>query len=160
MEKVTSESQIILDAIRRIVRSLHRSSKHMERNVGLSTAQIFVLQKLSESKKPLSINELAEATLTHQSSVSVVVSKLVQRQLIDRLVNEADSRSVELRISKQGQYLLSKSPPSIQELLMKGLDKFEQKERRFLAKGLQALIQKSGLENEEAPMLMEDGEQS
>src|SRR5215217_2732988 len=61
----------VLDAIRRIVRVLRVSSRAAEKQVGLSGAQLFVLHKL-EDAPALSLNELADRTRTHQSSVSVV----------------------------------------------------------------------------------------
>lgn len=151
-----SEAQLVLDAVRRIVKSLRSFSKSTEKELGLGTAQIYVLEKLVELGRPLSINELAEATLTHQSSVSVVISKLVNRKLVERTVCEDDSRSVKISISKQGAYLLSKSPKSIQERLVHGLAQMTSKERNGLVEGLQALIQKAGLQGEDAVMLMED----
>jgi DNA-binding MarR family transcriptional regulator len=151
-----SESQLVLDAIRRIVRALRNFSKSTEKDIGLSTAQIYVLQKLKESNRPLTVNELAEATLTHQSSVSVVVSKLVHRKLIDRAADKQDSRSVRLSITGEGKYLLGKSPTSIQERLTKALAKMTAKERKGLVEGLQALILNAGMQDEEAPMLLED----
>src|SRR4051812_49679467 len=65
----------VLDAIRRVVRTLREASRHSDRVVGVSAAQLFVLQRLAGTRG-LSVNELAARTLTHQSSVSVVVSKL------------------------------------------------------------------------------------
>jgi len=51
----------VLDAIRRIIRDLRQSSRTIERDFGVGSAQLFVLQQLAES--PLaSINELAERT--------------------------------------------------------------------------------------------------
>src|ERR671938_1731164 len=67
-----------LDAIRRLVRGLRLAARASEREAGLSAAQLFVLQQLAESPAE-SINELAARTLTHQSSVSVVVRRLVER---------------------------------------------------------------------------------
>src|SRR5665213_199086 len=75
-----NEIREILDSIRRIVRLLRVSSREAEREVGLSGAQLFVLRTLSEHKF-LSVNELAERTHTHQSSVSVVVQVLVDKGL-------------------------------------------------------------------------------
>jgi DNA-binding MarR family transcriptional regulator len=155
-KKDVSETQLFLDALRRIVRSLRNFSKFTEKEYGLSTAQIYVLQKLVEAITPLSINELATATLTHQSSVSVVVSKLVDRKLVERITNKDDSRSVKLTISKQGEYLLSKSPTSMQERLMRGLGKMTTEQRHGLVLGLQALLKNAGLEDEKAGMLFEE----
>src|SRR4029079_9481895 len=42
------ERRGILDAVRRIVRELHESSRAAEKQVGLSGAQLFVLQTLGE----------------------------------------------------------------------------------------------------------------
>ncbi len=151
-----SDSQLILDAIRRIVRALRNFSKASERDFGLGTAQIFVLQKLMESGKSLTINELAEATLTHQSSVSVVVSKLVSRKLIDRTTDKNDTRSVRISITPEGKYLLTKSPPSFQERLTRAISEMSSRQRKGLIDGLQSLIAKAGMEDDEAPMLMED----
>ena len=67
------EARTILDSIRGIVQVLRESSRAAEERVGLSGAQLFVLQKLGEGGGA-SLNELAARTRTHQSSVSVVVS--------------------------------------------------------------------------------------
>ena len=71
----------VLDSIRRIVRLL--ASRQADRDFGLSGAQVFVLQTLAEAEM-LSVNELAECSHTHQSSVSVVVQSLVDKRFIAR----------------------------------------------------------------------------
>src|SRR5690606_11795637 len=43
------ETQQVLDAVRRIVQALRESSRQAERRVGLTSAQLYVLQKLAES---------------------------------------------------------------------------------------------------------------
>ncbi|HWB54702.1 MAG TPA: helix-turn-helix domain-containing protein, partial [Tepidisphaeraceae bacterium] len=74
--------QQILDEIRRLVRFLRVSARAAEKYLGISGAQLFILQTLDQSDGPLSVNELAERTRTHQSSVSVVVQKLVNQKLV------------------------------------------------------------------------------
>jgi hypothetical protein len=71
---LTDDVRALLDAIRRIVQSLHASSRDSQSTTGLSTAQLFVLRTV-EGSGGLSINDLAARTFTHQSSVSVVVSR-------------------------------------------------------------------------------------
>src|SRR5437868_13846588 len=88
----------VLDAIRRIVQALRESSRGTERRVGLSAAQLFVLLKLS-GERALSINELAARTLTHQSSVSVVVSRLLEAGMVARARSEKDARRVEIALT-------------------------------------------------------------
>src|SRR5881296_2175368 len=66
-----TDSQRILDSIRRLVRLLRLADRAAQNELGLSGAQLFVLQELGKTPS-LSLNELAERTRTDQSSVSVV----------------------------------------------------------------------------------------
>ena len=85
---VQSDAQFIMDSIRKIVKSLRETSKLAEKIAGISAAQLFVLQKIAESKVPLRINDLAAKTLTHQSSVSVVITKLVEKKWVERITSK------------------------------------------------------------------------
>jgi DNA-binding MarR family transcriptional regulator len=153
---VQAESQIVLDAIRKMVRSLREASKQAEKTLGLSAAQLFVLNKLAESDKPLSINDLAQKTLTHQSSVSVVVTKLVKQNLVVRMTSPTDKRAVALQLSTKGEEVIRGAPQVIQQRLVEGISSLTPQERHGLVKGLQALIEKSGLQKEEPALFFED----
>src|SRR5262245_15390338 len=111
------DTQAVLDGVRRIVHALRASSRWAERHVGLSGAQLFVLQKLAESPSA-SVNELAARTHTHQSSVSTVVSRLVERGLVRRSPSATDGRSVELVLTRRGQKAAVRAPDAAQELLI------------------------------------------
>jgi DNA-binding MarR family transcriptional regulator len=121
------ETREVLNALRRIVRSLRVSSRNAEQRVGLSGAQLFVLQCLSR-QSPCSVNELAVATATDQSSVSVVVSRLVARGYVKRATSKLDRRSVELSLSPAGRSLLIAAPEAAQDRLLAALSKLEKSE--------------------------------
>jgi DNA-binding MarR family transcriptional regulator len=140
-----NDTRIILDSIRLIVQSLRLASKQSEKALGLSAAQLFVLQKIGESPYPLSINHLAERTLTHQSSVSVVVAKLLKRKLVERRTDANDGRVVNVALTKAGQKILKDRPPLIQDQLVRGIEMLTKAERDALMAGLKALVRKSGL---------------
>ena len=101
--------QAVLDGVRRIVQALRASSRWAERHVGLSGAQLFVLQKLAETPG-ISVNELAERTHTHQSSVSVVVSRLAALDLVTRTRSAADGRRVELSLAPRARRVVGRAP--------------------------------------------------
>lgn len=145
----------VLDSIRRIVRLLRLSSREAEREVGLSGAQLFVLQKLNEARM-LSVNELADRTHTHQSSVSVVAQALVDKGLVARARAADDARRLELTLTPNAKALLRKAPGAAQDKLIEALDKIPAATLRQLAKGLSLLVQEAGLGDEEAPMMFED----
>lgn len=110
----------VLDSIRRIVRAVRISSRSTESTVGLSAAQLFVLQRLAE-RDGLSINELAGETLTHQSSVSVVVAKLAARRLVRRAISPRDRRRTVLSLTAKGRRALSGAPEPMQVRLIAAL---------------------------------------
>jgi MarR family transcriptional regulator, lower aerobic nicotinate degradation pathway regulator len=150
-----STSQRVLDSIRRIVRLLREGSRISEKSVGLSGAQLFVLQKL-DPKEPLSLTELAARTLTHQSSVSVVVSRLVERGLVLRRPAAGDARRLELLPTRRGLLLRERAPGAAQDRLIAALSAMTAREQRALADNLEALVRALGVDERAAPMLFAD----
>jgi DNA-binding MarR family transcriptional regulator len=149
------DSRRILDSIRRIVQGLRVSSRAAEQEFGLSSAQLFVLQKLAESDAA-SVNELAARTLTHQSSVSVVVQKLVDRGLISRSPAEEDARRVMLSLTPAGRRLISRSPQATQDALIAAIERFSPRQRRNLATLLETLAAGAAGDALPPPMFFED----
>jgi MarR family transcriptional regulator, lower aerobic nicotinate degradation pathway regulator len=146
----------VLDGIRRIVQFLRLSATAAHRAVGLSGAQLFVLQKLADGPVP-SVNELARRTLTHQSSVSVVVRRLEARRLVVRARGGDDGRRVEVRLTRRGRDSLRRAPEASPGQLMAAIERLPPKERRMLAKGLAGLLRGLGLAAvDRAPMFFED----
>jgi len=149
------DARVILDSVRRIVRALRESSRAAEGRVGVSGAQLFVLQKLADAGA-LSLNELAERTLTHQSSVSVVVSRLEEAGFVRRARSAEDARRLEITLTRAGQALLAKAPGAAQELLIGGVRKLSPRERQQLARGLARLVDAMGIEERTPSMFFED----
>jgi MarR family transcriptional regulator, lower aerobic nicotinate degradation pathway regulator len=149
------ETQAALDGIRRIVHALRESSRWAERNLGLSGAQLFVLQKLAESPA-VSVNELAERTRTHQSSVSAVVTRLVSRGLVRRVRSGVDRRSVELSLSPSGVRVAARAPDVPQERLIRGIEQLAVARRRQLASALTELAQALDTAGRAPSMFFED----
>jgi len=149
-------TQEVLDAVRRIVQSLRESSRRAERHVGVSGAQLFVLQKLAESPS-LSVNDLADRTHTHQSSVSTVVARLVDGGLVRRARSGDDGRSVRLSLTPRGARLAARVPGLPQERLVRGVEQLSSSRRRQLASALGALAQAMDAADVPPPMFFEDG---
>jgi len=146
-----------LSALRQIVHSLHRASRSAERVHGVSGAQLFVLQLLADAPAH-SLNALAERTLTHQSSVSVVVSRLVGRGLVERKRSPDDGRRVELSLSPAGQALLAQAPAAMQLRLLESLRTMPKRDLRTLAGLLTDLVQTMGAGSESTGLMFEDVE--
>src|SRR5436305_1160347 len=117
----------VLDSIRQIVRSLRVASRAAEKDVGLSSAQLLVLQRLARVKS-MSLNELSQQTQTHQSSTSVVVSKLVSRGLVVRVQSKSDARRLELSLTPKAKTLVNKIPHAAQDRLVDSLERLSKNE--------------------------------
>lgn len=147
-------TRAVLDSIRRIVRALRESSRNTERSVGLGAAQLFVLQRLAGAP-PLSINELADRTLTHQSSVSVVVSRLVRGGLVERTRAAEDGRRVAITLTPAGRALLARAPAAAQDRLIGALGLLGVAARKDLASHLGRLVEAMALPLHHPPMFFE-----
>jgi DNA-binding MarR family transcriptional regulator len=141
-----SESDLAaaLDAVSALVGARRVGSHLVERRLGISGAQLFVLQKLAEGPVG-SLNELAARTFTHQSSVSVVVRRLAARGLVTRTVFPNDARRVTIALTPPGRALLRKAPEARQARLLASLKRFSPTERKALARGLERLVREVGI---------------
>src|SRR5689334_21636085 len=102
------EAARVLDSLRRLVRELRVTSHSVERELGISGAQLFVLRELAR-EPGCSIRALAGRTLTDPSSVSVVVARLVDRGLVSRSRDPNDARRSELSLTAGGERLLGRA---------------------------------------------------
>jgi DNA-binding MarR family transcriptional regulator len=121
-----------MDAVRAVVRALRLNTREIELKIGISLAQLFVLQQVAE-RPAESLNDLAERTATHQSSVSVVVRRLVDRGLVSRRSSTVDKRRVQIAATPAGVDLLKGAPRTIQTRLINAMERLTATERRDLA---------------------------
>ncbi len=147
----------VLDGLRRLVQVLRESSRAAERRVGITSAQLFVLQRLA-GERALSLNELAARTFTHQSSVSVVVSRLVERGLVARVEAAEDRRRLALSLTAAGRSLVARAPGAPQAQLVTAIERLSPTRRRGLGAGLRALIGEMAMVPAVPSMLFEDGD--
>ncbi|WP_081426244.1 MarR family winged helix-turn-helix transcriptional regulator [Sorangium cellulosum] len=152
------DAQRVMDAMRAIVQRLRVSSRACERQLGVSSAQLFVLQQLDQAAAA-SIAELAQRTLTHQSSVSVVVTRLAERGLVARRASLEDARRTEIALTPAGRALLRRAPRTVQAELIAAVDRLPADERRGLAQSLTTLARALGA-GDEAPPLLFDGDEA
>ena len=127
-----------------LIDALRIGSRGIERRLGISGAQLFVLQKLADGPVG-SLNELAARTFTHQSSVSVVVTRLVARGLVTRTAYPDDARRVTLALAPKGRALLRKAPETLQSRLLASLERLSRTERTTLVNGLERLVREAGI---------------
>ncbi len=156
----TSEAHAIersMNAVRSIVRAQRINTRAVELKMGISLAQLFVLQQLAERSAD-SLNELAERTATHQSSVSVVVRRLVERGLASRTASANDRRRIEIAVTAAGRELLAGAPVTVSMELVAALRRMPRSDREQLADLLERWLREARIDFTTPPMLGEDEE--
>lgn len=156
IEQATSDDAgRAMDGLRRVVRALRTGNVQAERTLGISSAQLFALRAIA-AQPGGSLRDLAERTLTSQSSVSEVVARLAARRLTKRVTSPEDRRRVELTVTDAGNRLLEGAPATVQEQLAAGLKSLSPAQRRNLADGIEAWMAAAGLSSISASMFFED----
>lgn len=151
-----SEIRVAMDALRCVVQVLRTSARAVEQRHGISGAQLFVLHQLAAGQA-LSVGALAERTFTHQSSVSVVVTRLAKRGLVSRRKSTDDARRTDVTLTARGRALLARAPEAAQSRLIAGLQRLQPSERRGVARGLEALVRQMGVPVRTPSLFFEDG---
>ena len=149
------ELQLVLDALRRIVRALGASSRTAQTRLGVTGAQLFVLTSL-RGNRAISMGELARRTGTHQSTVSGVTQHLKEAGLVIATPSESDRRRVDVRLTPAGRALLRRAPGAAQEGLIAGFERLPKETRRRLARDLGELVRSMRLGNEPPLMFFEE----
>lgn len=144
-----------LDSLRRIVRALGISARTAERSIGVTGAQLLVLRVL-HAHPAQSLNELAALTFTHQSTVSVVVDRLVTRGFVTRSRSAADGRRVVLTLTTAGGRALRRAPPPTQMRLIAAINALPPGQRRALAAALESVVNSMDLTTEPAGMFFDE----
>lgn len=160
-EKTDDPSDIrrSMDAIRAVVRSLRLNTRAIEQKIGISLAQLYVLQQVAE-RPAESLNDLAERTATHQSSVSVVVRRLVDRGLVSRRSSTVDKRRVQIAVTPAGHAVLKGAPRTIQLRLVTAMDSLSPAERHQLAELLERWLGAAGISYTSPPMMGEEDDET
>ena len=152
---LTPDGTKALQAVRGLVGALSQSARLIEQRTGVSNAQLFLLQQIA-AEPDLSVNALAARAMTHQSTASVVLSRLERRGLVQRARSADDRRSVVLRLTPAGRRLLRRAPPPATNQIVDAIARLTPAEVKMLRQGVCALGREAGFQCEEPPLLFEE----
>ena len=108
--------QTILKNFRIIFRSVQAHSKWVEKESGLSSAQLWMMWELF-NEPGLTVSGLAKVLSIHQSTCSNMLDKIQKKELVYRERSTKDQRVVRLYLTEKGSALLAKAPRPAQGAL-------------------------------------------
>jgi DNA-binding MarR family transcriptional regulator len=150
-----TEAHSVLNSFRCLVKSLRLADRAGFKEFGLGASQVYVLHELQRDS-PLSINDLAQRTATDQSTVSVVVAKLIEKGYVARERSELDARRLDLTLTPKGLRTARSLPPPIQQSIIEGVQRLSPQRAKALASSLREICEILGVADEHPPMLLAD----
>ena len=112
----------------------------------LTNDQYYVLQTIMQ-RGPCTSSELAETFKVVKSSITAIVTRLVDRGLIERTRSEEDRREVYLSLTERGRRIAEQVEQRISESVGSYLSHFEEKEIEMVMSAFERL----------ARLVVEDG---
>jgi DNA-binding MarR family transcriptional regulator len=147
-----------LERLRTLIGALNQSARAVERSTGITNAQLFLLQQLAGADS-LSVNDLAARARTQQSTVSIVVARLVRAGLAGKRRSADDRRLAAVSLTPKGRALLRHAPAPPTSALLRAVEKLSDRDAHALASGLRALIRALQLAPPAVNMLFEHAPQ-
>jgi len=147
----------VLRAIRRILRKTAEHSRQLAREGDLSVPQLLCLRKVAESTKaePVTVAEVANAVQLSNATVSRILDRLGEAELIIRERSTVDRRKVFLWLTAAGKRRLKKLPTPLHEKFLTRLKRLRKAEQSALLSSLEQIVEMMGAEElDAAPVLM------
>jgi DNA-binding MarR family transcriptional regulator len=132
----------VLKNLRRALRLAKSRSGTLQRGGPVTNAEMWVLRELG--KHPgLKVTDLARATALHQSSISNVMRKMKQKQLVRDKRDDVDARVVRLYLTAAGERMVSANPSVPHNHLLSTLERLSAKTLNQLDRELTDLLHRT-----------------
>lgn len=129
----------VLQRFRVLIRTAQRHSQWIERQSGVTGAQLWALQELKETQG-LRVGELANHMALHQSTASNMVDRLETSALIRKERTSADQRVVRLYLTAEGEAVLKRAPSPARGVLPEALRLLDEESLHNLQRDLDTLL--------------------
>lgn len=152
-EGITEE---ILIALRRIIRAIDQHSRKLIQSHGLTGPQALMLTEIVRSEG-ITGSELAKRISLSQATVTDVVKRLENRKFLERSRDQEDKRKILLKATSQGQILVKKSVPLLQEQFEARLSELGDWEQTQLLSSLQRIAEMMNAKDIDAAPVLTSG---
>ncbi len=104
----------VLTSIRKIIRAVDIHSKRLRMEVGVTAPQLIVLKEIHNNKR-ITTTALAEHISLSQSTVTNILDRLVDKNLVVRIRDSVDKRMWFLELTESGVAVVGNSPSLLQK---------------------------------------------
>ena len=133
--QITSEA---LKAIRRILRAAEQGTRRLAAETGLTPSQLLVLKEIERTDETTPASIASSLQFNH-ATVTNIVDKLEQRDLVLRRRAERDRRQMLLRVTPEGRHMLDAAPDLLQQRFESDFETLPAWERAMILAALERL---------------------
>ena len=133
------EEQVVAE-LRRIIRATQLNAKTLATSSQLTVSQLLVLQLL-KSAGEMTPRQISQHVNLTQATVTTLLDRLEERQLISRRRSEADKRSVHVGLTELGTAQLVQAPRTLQDRFLMHFNQLQDWEQMQLLSSLQRIAQ-------------------
>ncbi len=146
-----------LVSLRQITRAIDLHSRKLQKQSGLTTSQLLVLEAIRKLGNP-SPKAIAQEIVLSQATVTSIVDRLENRQLVRRERSTTDKRSVQISLSETGVEKLDEAPDILQTEFLQKYRELEAWERQMLIAAVSRIAAMMNAEDLDAAPIMTSGE--
>jgi DNA-binding MarR family transcriptional regulator len=155
MMKHDQNSDLVIAAIRRLIRAVDLHSRKLVTSHGLTGPQALIIRALQHNE--VSAGELAQQVRLSQGTVTDILNRLEQKELVKRSRDTRDRRRVQVQLTRKGQEVLLSSPPLLQERFAQRFNELEDWEQTQLLASLQRIASMMDADDLDAAPVLSSG---
>lgn len=137
----------VLAAMRRIMHAADLRSRRLARETGLTAPQLAILQAIHDLGEVTTGRISADVSLS-QATVTVILDRLVERNLVERYRSADDRRVVHSRLTEVGKQALTAAEPAINTRLIAEFKGMQATEQAALVAALEWMARALGVPDE------------
>ncbi|WP_371395356.1 MarR family winged helix-turn-helix transcriptional regulator [Fretibacter rubidus] len=154
---MTTRSDDVLIALRRIQQRTDQASKKLAQTVGLTPSQLMVLQYLQE-RGEISAGDIASLTQLKHATITALIDKMVARNFVSRRKCDEDRRRVWLKLEPAGEAIIRSAPNLLQDIFVGRFEKLPEWQQASLVAALEQVASILDAENIDAAPVLHAGE--
>jgi DNA-binding MarR family transcriptional regulator len=136
----------IIFLIRKLMHGAELYTKELNKKYAITSAQLNCLLALHE-KGPLPPSQIARHMMVNSSTLTGVIDRLEQKNLVRRQRNSPDRRIINIQLTTNGKKMAEVAPPPIQQRVVDGLQQLSSNELNQIIRSLTKLTQMLDLQD-------------
>ena len=130
----------IMYLIRKLIQAGELYTKELDRNYQVSVPQLLCLLTLHENGS-LPPSQIAKNMMVGSSTMTGIIDRLEQKQLVNRVRNSPDRRMITISLTEGGKKLARNAPPPIRQEIIDGLKRLPKNEIEKIIQGLEMFVE-------------------